>query len=273
MPSEPIQLSLIVPVYNEASRIGAPLGEMGEFLDGLPYACEIVIVDDGSRDRTAAIVREVAATLCVPVRLVRYEWNRGKGYALKVGFQLARGERLLFTDCDLSTPLHETHRLLAALDEGYDFAIGSRKLPGSEIAEHQPRLREFLGTVFTLIVRRLIAPVSDATCGFKAYDRNVGRDLFAHLAVEDWSFDAEALFIARRRGYRWKEVPVHWEDRAGTKVNLLHDVMSSLVGLVRIRLNDLLGRYSAPVEIGPTHEECCARLGEHPAEAASESTA
>jgi len=257
MSGTPVSLSLIVPAYNEAARIARPLGEMGAYLGAQAFSSEIVVVDDGSRDRTAPIVREVAARLPVPVRLIQYDRNRGKGYALKVGFASARGERLLFTDCDLATPLSETGRLLAALDAGYDFAIGSRKMEGAEITVHQPWLRESMGRVFTGIVRILIADVSDVTCGFKAFRGDVGRDIFSRIRVDDWSFDAELLLIAKRLGYRLQEVPVRWEDQAGTKVNLFRDVVNSLVGLGRIRANALLGRYAAPCDIGPTHEEAC----------------
>ena len=230
------RLSLIVPVYNEAMRLRASLGEMGAYLERLPYACEIVISDDGSTDDSLAIAEEVAASQSVPIRLFRYEINRGKGYALKVGINAARGEQLVFTDCDLATPLDEMEKFLKCLDDGNDFVIGSRKCAGADITKHQPRLRESLGKVFTWIVRKTIADVTDVTCGFKAYQREVGKDLFSRLRVYDWSFDAELLLIARHAGYQHVEVPVRWEDQAGTKVKLARDIVMSLIGIVRIRL-------------------------------------
>jgi dolichyl-phosphate beta-glucosyltransferase len=171
-------------------------------------------VDDGSRDATSDVVRAVAGTLAVPVRLARYGTNRGKGHALKVGFALSRGDRLLFSDADLSTPIEMADRLLSRLDEGYDLALGSRRMSGADLKVRQPRHREFLGSIFTLLVRLLAAPVSDATCGFKAFQGKVGRDLFARLRIEDWSFDA---------------------------------------GLATIRANALLGRYRFPLPLDEEH--------------------
>ena len=254
-----------MPVYNEATRLSASLREMGAYLERLPYDCEIVIADDGSTDDTLAIAEEVAASQQVPVRLLRYDTNRGKGYALKVGFAAARGEQLVFTDCDLSTPLDEMEKFLTCLDAGNDFVIGSRKREGADITKHQPRLRESLGKVFTWIVRNTIADVTDVTCGFKAYERDVGKDLFARLRVYDWSFDAELLLIARHAGYRHIEVPVRWEDQAGTKVNLLRDIVMSLIGIVRIRVYHALGRYDSTAEPGDYTETMCVGVTSVPA--------
>ncbi len=257
MDSPAPRLSLIVPVYNEATRLRASLREMGAYLERLPYGCEIVISDDGSTDNTLAIAEDVATSQSVPVRLLRYGANHGKGYALKVGFAAARGEQLVFTDCDLSTPLAEMEKFLTQLDAGSDFVIGSRKREGADITKHQPRLRENLGKVFTWIVRNTIADVTDVTCGFKAYQREVGKDLFSRLRVYDWSFDAELLLIARRAGYQHVEVPVRWEDQAGTKVNLLRDIVMSLIGIVRIRMNHALGRYDTTMDLGEYTEKMC----------------
>ncbi len=238
-------LSLIVPVYNESRRVRGPLQEMGAFLSAQPYSSELVLVDDGSEDGTATLIGEIAPALPVPLRLLRYERNRGKGYALKVGFAAARGEYLLFSDVDLSTPLSEIPRFLDSLARGNDLAIGSRKLHGSQIVVHQVWFRESLGKVFTWIVRQTVADVSDVTCGFKIFRREVGKRLFERARIDDWSFDAEILLIARRLGYRLEEIPVHWEDREGSKVHILRDAVNALIGIARIRLNDLAGRYQS----------------------------
>jgi dolichyl-phosphate beta-glucosyltransferase len=239
-------LSLIIPAFNESSRIASPLREIGAYLTAQGHRAEIIVVDDGSDDDTGGIVREVAAEIPHPVRLLRYSENRGKGYALKVGFAAARGERILFTDADLSTPIEAAESLLAALDGGAELAIGTRKGPGAEIRLRQAWYREQMGRVFTGLVRVLLADVSDATCGFKAFQGDIGRDLFSRVRVFDWSFDAEILWIAKSRGHRLVEVPVRWEDRAGTKVSLLRDSMNSLLGLFQIRLNAARGHYDAP---------------------------
>jgi len=243
-------LSVVVPAFNEASRISAPLEAMGAYFARQPYTSEIIVVDDGSRDDTSEVVRRVAAKLTTPLSLHRYEDNRGKGHALKVGFAAARGQRILFTDVDLSTPIEECERLLATLDGSCEIAIGSRKMAGAHIAVHQPWYRERMGRVFTWITRQLIADVSDVTCGFKAFEGPAGRDVFARSRVADWSFDAELFMIASLRGYRVVEIPVTWHDTAGTKVRLLRAAVYALVGLVRIRLYAVRGAYARPMPIG-----------------------
>jgi glycosyltransferase involved in cell wall biosynthesis len=248
-------LSLIVPAYNEAARIGGPLVEMGAWLNAHCESSEIIVVDDGSDDQTCEVVRRTAPSLPTPLRLIRYQPNRGKGYALKVGFAAAAGDVLAFTDCDLSTSLDSLPDFLAALEQDADIAIGSRKSLAATITRHQPLLREHLGRVFTWIVRRAIADVSDATCGLKAFRREAGMDLFAHSRIDGWSFDAEILRIAHKRGYRISEIPVRWEDRDGTKVQLLRDVVGSLIGIAKILRNDRTGVYDRPLAIGPTTEE------------------
>jgi dolichyl-phosphate beta-glucosyltransferase len=247
--------SLVVPAYNERSRIAGPLREMDAYLASQSYSAEIVVVDDGSRDDTAELVNQVASELVTPLRLIRYEGNRGKGRALAIGMVAARGERVLFTDADLSTPIQETEALLRQLEAGADVVIGSRKGEGSKILIHQPWHREQLGKVFTSIVRLLVADVTDVTCGFKAFRGDVGRDLFSRLRIDDWSFDAELLMLIHQFDYRLAEVPVSWEDRAGTKVNLLRDGIGSLIGLFRIRWNRAQGVYANPRSLTTTRKE------------------
>jgi dolichyl-phosphate beta-glucosyltransferase len=242
----PPALSLVIPAFDEAARLGESLRVAGEYLAAQPYACEILVVDDGSRDATAAVAREVAERLRVPVEVLRYAPNRGKGHALKVGFERARGERILFSDADLSTPIEECARFLVELDRGADVVIGSRWLRGADVRVYQPWYRVLLGSVFTLLVRLLAARVSDATCGFKAYRGAAGRELFARSRVAGWSFDAEILCIAGRLGLRVVELPVAWRDVRGSKVNLFRDVIGSLLGLLRIRWNLLRGLYERP---------------------------
>lgn len=241
------RLSLVIPAYNEARRLGEPLRRAGEYLASRPYTSEIIVVDDGSRDDTARVAREAGAKLDVPVTVVRYAPNRGKGYALKVGFGRARGERILFSDADLSTPIEEADRLLEKLEEGHDIAIGSRWLPGADVRRYQPWYRIALGSVFTLLVRLLLARVTDATCGFKAFRGDAGRDVFSRSRIARWSFDAEILYLARRRGLRVAEVPVAWSDVGGTKVSLGRDAVESLLGLLRIRWNAARGVYDRPL--------------------------
>jgi dolichyl-phosphate beta-glucosyltransferase len=248
-------LSVIVPAYNEAARIPATLRGIAVHFADAPFPVELLVVDDGSRDDTSEVVRSIAPKLGVPVTLLRYAPNRGKGFALKVGFAASRGERILFSDADLSTPIEEADRFLAAL-AGADIAIGSRKHARACIEVHQSRLRETLGKGFTWLVRRFAADVSDATCGFKAYRGDAGRDLYARMRVFDWSFDAEMLLVGTRLGLRLVEVPVRWRDQAGSKVDLRRDVLRSLHGLLRIYTNALRGRYEVrhPIDAVVTAE-------------------
>lgn len=243
-------LSLVIPCFNEALRLQSSLVEVGHYLAAQPYASEIVLVDDGSSDRSFEVACELAAELPVPITVARYAPNRGKGHALKVAFELTCGGRILFCDADLSTPIEETARFMAALDDGAALAIGSRRMPGAQVDVHQPWLRERMGKVFTALARRLAADVSDTTCGFKAFQGDVGRALFELMRIDDWSFDAELLLLARLAGHRIYEVPVRWHDEADTKVKLLRAALESLFGLLRIRWNLLRGVYRSVERVG-----------------------
>lgn len=250
-----VSLSVIVPAFDEEPRLASSLHVIGGYLLSQSYTAEIVVVDDGSRDGTSRVVRELGPSLGVPVCLARYAENRGKGMALKVGFSLARGERLVFTDADLSTPIETLDPLLRELDSGFDVVIGSRKMPGADIAVRQPKLRETLGRIFTVLVRQWIAPVSDVTCGFKGFRGRAGREIFARVRTPGWSFDGEILAIARQLGCRIQEIPVRWEDRAGSKVRVGRDVARSLSGLFWIRVNAMRDLYADPVSNTPALDE------------------
>jgi dolichyl-phosphate beta-glucosyltransferase len=242
-------LSVIVPAFDESKRIAGSISVICSYLAQRPERCELVVVDDGSRDGTFETVCALANDAPIPVRVVRYQPNLGKGHALKVGFASARGRRVLFTDADLSVPIESADAMLAAIDDGADAAIGSRHLAGAEIATPQPPLRRWLGAVFTLLVRGLIAPVNDATCGFKAFRGDVGREVFGRVRIYDWSYDAEILFLLHRAGHRIRELPVYWEHREGTKVRPLRDGFRAFSGLLRIRSAALAGRYDRPTPV------------------------
>lgn len=252
MPAQPISLSVVLPAFEEAQRIGASLREIGEYLAGQSYASEVIVVDDGSADGTFDTVSMMAESFPVPMTVGRYEPNRGKGHALKVAFALTQGDRILFSDADLSTPIEETAGLLAALSEpGISIAIGSRKMAGANIEVHQPYWRESMGKIFTRLAQTLVPGISDTTCGFKAFDGQVGRDLFARARIDDWSFDAEILLLAALGGHAVREVPVRWHDEAGTKVRVFRDALFALSGLTRIRWNATRGVYAAmhPIDV------------------------
>ncbi len=236
-------LSVIVPAYNEEARLGQTLRQMLNYLQAHCSAYEVVVVDDGSADDTSGMARRFAAD-DERVRVIRTEMNWGKGHAVKQGMLTAAGELLLFSDADLSTPIEELDNFLSAFDEGYDIVIGSRKLSGAQVQVHQKPLREWLGKGFTWLTNLLITGnISDVTCGFKAFRRPAARQIFSLQRIDDWSFDAEILFLAQKFKYRIKEVPVRWRNDPRTKVNLLRDIVRSFVGLVRIRWNDWQGKY------------------------------
>jgi len=242
-------LSIVIPMYNEEQRIGAALLKLLAYLARQDYSREIILVDDGGKDRGIAIAREMLHGK-ENFRVVEYGANQGKGYALKQGILDSRGQLVLFTDADLATPIGELDKMLPWLVPnseqitGYHIVQGSRKMPGAVLEKRQPWLRENMGKVFTKLCNLLAQTnVTDATCGFKCYQGPIARELYALQQLSDWTFDAEVIFIARKRGYIIKEIPVRWHDERGTKVHLLRDSVRSFQGLLKIRLNYWRGLY------------------------------
>jgi dolichyl-phosphate beta-glucosyltransferase len=257
-------LTVVIPAYNESARIAEPLRRLGAYLAAHHPASELVLADDGSTDGTAAVVERLAGELGLPVRVHASPQNRGKGHAVRRGMLAARGALVLMTDADLSTPIDELARLVAAIRTGTDVAIGSRKMAGAVIEEHQPWLRESMGKVFTMLTRLFVVDVSDVTCGFKLFRREAAHAVFSRATLDDWSFDAEALFLTRHLGFSLVEVPVHWRDAAGTKVNRGRDAVRSAVGLARIVWNRLRGRYGARAVIAGVRAATDADAPGHP---------
>jgi len=230
-------LSVVVPALNEEDRLPRTLERIASHLGRRGGGYEVVVVDDGSRDRTAERAQAAGATV------LRNEANRGKGYAVRRGMLAARGTRRLMTDADLSTPIEELDRLAARMDEGHDVVIGSRALPGARIEVRQPWYRENMGRLFNLFVRALAVPgVMDTQCGFKLFSAAAARDVFSSARLDGFSFDVEALFLARRKGYRIAEVPVVWRNDAASRVSLVRGFLA-FPDLLRIRANDWSGRY------------------------------
>jgi dolichyl-phosphate beta-glucosyltransferase len=236
-------LTVVIPAYNETARIAEPLKRIDGHLRARALDAELVVVDDGSTDGTPTLVRDLAGALGMPVRVIVSEVNRGKGHAVRIGMLAARGRAVLMTDADLSTPIEELDHLLPFLRNGTDVVIGSRKMPGAVIETRQPILREMMGRVFTALTNVFVVRVSDVTCGFKLFSDRAAREIFSRARLDDWSFDAEALYLARRLGLHIREVPVRWRDAAGTKVHRGRDAVRSAFGLVRILANAFGGRY------------------------------
>jgi dolichyl-phosphate beta-glucosyltransferase len=236
-------LSVIVPAYNEETRLEKSLPRLRDFLAAQTYTWEVVLVDDGSLDRTA----EAAARFFPDperLRVVRNGVNRGKGYSVRAGARAARGDTLLLSDADLSTPMTELPKLLSCLQNGYDVVIGSRSLPESNVVTHQAWYREGMGRMFNKIVQAVaLDGFIDTQCGFKCFRKKDIAPVFARMRIDRFSFDVELLFIARKSGLRIKEVPVEWHNVPHSRVRIVRDSANMLFDLFRIRWNDLTGKY------------------------------
>ena len=253
-PTPAPELSIVIPAYNEEGRLGRALSRIREYFaerrvppgvaPGIRLnQLEILIVDDGSRDGTARIAEQWAREMAC-VRLVSNRENRGKGYSVRHGMLVARGRLALFTDADLSSPIEEIEKLLAAIVAGYDIAIGSRALDRSLISIHQSRHRELAGIIFNGLVRVITGlPFHDTQCGFKIFRREPSCIIFEQQRIERFGFDPEILFLAKRHGLRIAEVPVRWAHDPATKVQVLRDSVMMFCDLLVIRWNWLLGRY------------------------------
>jgi glycosyltransferase involved in cell wall biosynthesis len=244
MNSPPLDLSIVIPAYNEQFRLPKTLDCIFSYLQAHSYRAEIIVIDDGSTDCTIEVV--VACREKYPgLRLGSNAQNRGKGFSVRQGMIEARGEIALFTDADLSTPIEEADKLLAALrEQGYDAAIGSRAVDRSLINVHQSVIREQAGTLINYMVRWIMGiELSDTQCGFKAFRMERARTIFEQQRVEGFGFDPEILFLAKRNGLRVAEVPVRWSHDSATKVNVLADGIRMFLELLWIRWNAVRGCY------------------------------
>ena len=229
-------LSVVVPAYNEEDRLPRTLAALDAYYRAQPYAWEVTVVSDGSTDRTEEVVREFAETH-PGFSILAYAPNRGKGHAVRVGMLQAEGGRVLFCDADLATPQEETEKLMGHLDEGADVAIGSRPLAESRLEVRQPWYREMLGRAFNKAVQLLaVRGIDDTQCGFKLFTRDAARATFRRCRLDGFSFDLEALMVARDLNLRIDEVPVRWRHQEGSKVVLLRDGPRMLRDLVGLRL-------------------------------------
>lgn len=232
-------LSIVIPAYNESARIVKTLENILSYLKDKKFETELIVVDDGSSDATKAIVEKFSER---GIRLISNGTNHGKGYAVKRGMLAAKGDWILFTDADLSTPIEELDRFLELHD--YDILIASRALRDSRIITHQPFYREFGGKLINFFVQLIALPgIKDTQCGFKLFRKNCAQKIFARQTLNGWGFDAEILFIAKRLGCRILELPVLWKNDPDTKVKPFQTGFRMLMDLVRIRVNAIKGRY------------------------------
>jgi dolichyl-phosphate beta-glucosyltransferase len=237
---DPALVSLVIPVYNEASRVAAGLRAIKAYLGAFGTPTEVVVVDDGSTDKTVDLARPFLSER----DLLLQEPHRGKGGAVRAGMLRARGDVVVFLDIDLATPVTFVEPCVQRLRQGADIVIGSRRSAEARIERHQAWLREWLGRGFSLLSRVTTGThVTDFTCGFKGFTREASQAIFSRQRVDNWSFDAEILFLAARLGLQVEELPVVWRDDSRTKVRLGRDILGSLSGLLTIRLNHLRGLY------------------------------
>ena len=237
-----IYLSVVIPAYNEAERSGATLQKIHDYLLTRDYRSEIIVVDDGSTDDTRRVVRKIAREIPL-VTLLENKVNRGKGFSVRAGVQ-SHGEVILFSDADLSTPIQELDKLADWINQGYDIAVGSRALPESAILKRQSWPRELMGKTFNRLVQLLtVSGIRDTQCGFKLFKKETAKVLFEKQTIWGFGFDVELLFMARKNGYRIKEVPITWINSPNSRVHIVKDSFLMLCDLVRIRARYLTGKY------------------------------
>ena len=240
-PTSP-ELSIVIPAFNEELRLPATLESIAAYLKDSRRNVEVLVVDDGSKDRTAAVAESFRSKIPA-LRVIPNGVNRGKGYSVRHGVQEARGRMVLFTDADLSAPIEEADKLVDALQH-FDVAIGSRAVNRSLITVHESPFREFAGIIFNKIVRLILwLPFVDTQCGFKAFVRERCQIIFEQQTIERFGFDPELLYLARHHGLRAVEIPVRWGHSPATKVNMLRDSLQMFFDVFVIRWNGLRGRY------------------------------
>ena len=238
--------SFVVPAYNESERLTVSLPKILDYVRKQQLQSEIIVVNDGSRDNTADVVRRFML-LHPDVRLVENPGNRGKGYSVRNGMLHAQGDIVMFTDADLSSPIYEAEKLFAALEQGADVAIGSRWLRAELQTERQPWHRQLYGRLFNLALRLTLGlKYRDTQCGFKAFTRTAAQIIFTRQRIERWGFDPELLFLANKFKLRTAEVAVEWAHDHRSKISPLRDGIRMGLEMLAVRWNDIKGLYKVP---------------------------
>jgi dolichyl-phosphate beta-glucosyltransferase len=231
-----VHLSIVIPAYNEARRIGDTLDRIYRFFKAKDYGCEVMLVDDGSTDNTVAVAQESALSREGKLKILKNGINRGKGFSVKNGILNATGEYVLFSDADLSTPIEEIDKLFGLIKDGCDIAIGSRAIKGSTISIRQPWYREAMGKTFNFFVKLLlIKGFNDTQCGFKLFKGNIAREIASSMKIDGFCFDVEMLYLAKRKGYNIRETGVVWKNSPESKVKLMSSPLSMFLDLFNIK--------------------------------------
>ena len=238
-----MHLSVIIPAYNEAERIPSTLKAVDEYLRSQSYDYEILVVNDGSKDNTADVVRQMAGSV-KGLRLVDNKENHGKGYAVRTGMLAAAGDFRLFMDADNSTSVDQVEKMWPEFEKGFEVVIGSRDIKGAELPVPQPWVRRRLGDIFNLIVQTIsgLWGMWDTQCGFKGFTRKAAEELFSRATIERWAFDVEILVLAKKRKYKIREVPVRWINDPNSRVKL-SGMIKMLFEVLKVRTNLWKGIY------------------------------
>lgn len=229
-------LSVVIPAYNEEKRLKSTLEQLSSYFGGKDYGYEVTVVDDGSSDGTTRVAKESELFRNGRLRVVSNGTNRGKGYAVRNGILVSKGDFILLSDADLSTPISELEKFLPIARSGCPIIIGSRSIEGAHIAVRQPFYREFMGKVFNRLVRIfLLNGFADTQCGFKLFRRDAANDIAQRLKIEGFAFDVEALYLASKRGYKVREVPVTWLNSSASSLDPITDSCRMLADIFRIK--------------------------------------
>lgn len=254
----PPSLSIIIPAYNEAARLGLTLRTIFDYLRDEAIENEVIVVDDGSTDETIEVAKQsIKSHGNASARVIPVNPNRGKGHAVYTGLLAATAPVALFTDADLSTPITETPKLVLPIERGeYDLTFGSRALDRSLIGVHQPWRREQGGRVFNLIVRLATGlPFWDTQCGFKAFRLSVCRPIIEAATIERFGFDVELLYVAYKAGLRLQEIPVRWDHNEGSKVDVMRDSLRMFNEVRTIRTQARRGLYDKAIQTAQSAQE------------------
>jgi dolichyl-phosphate beta-glucosyltransferase len=239
-----IYLSVIIPAYNEEKRLPRTLREINDYLSRQNFDYEIIVVSDGSTDRTCEVVESLKSEI-KNLKIICEKINRGKGYGVKIGMLNAKGKFRLFTDADNSTPISEIEKFWPEFEKGADIVIASRDLKGAILDPPQTLFRRFVGEVFKYLRKIIVGlwEIEDTQCGFKCFKGEVAEKIFPKAKIERFAFDPEILLIAKKIGFKIKEIPVYWKNDLETKVKFVRSATRMLIDLFKIRLNLLRGKY------------------------------